>query len=209
MNRVGPVIVVVMLAVLGGCTGFVTGSESLDVSAERAAVAPDAVNASGYEMTGSQTQSINQSIEVGGQERQVNARVHVVSYAKTPNLTDGSATGNGTQALEGAGTLTVVSVPGVNVAGFSLNPLDILPESLLFELAGQQGTDLESTGTTNVSMLGQQVEGQTYRASVDGTNLAVERASVSHEGDLVIAVAVRPEGGETPRELIAAVEHPA
>jgi hypothetical protein len=185
--------------------GFVTGSGSLDVSAERAAVAPDAVNASGYEMTGSQTQRINQSF----QGREVNARIHVTSYAKAPNMSDASGDVNTSSALEGAGTLTVVSVPGVNVAGFSLTPLEILPDDLLFELAGQQGTDMEAMGTTNMTMLGQEVKGETYRVSMDNTNLVLERASVNHEGDLVVVIATYPEGGESPRDLISAIEYPA
>ncbi len=209
MRRVGLILVVAALATLGGCVGFVTGSEPLNVSSERAALAPDAVEEAGYEMSGSQTRSINESFRIAGQERSVNARVHVSSYTRAPDVRNTPKEVNTSSAIEGAGTLTVISVPGVDVAGASMNPLRILPDDLLFELAGQQGADIEASGSTSVTMLGEQVEGRTYSVSMDGTSVTLERASVSHEGDLVIAVAAYPEGGESPRELMAAVEHPA
>lgn len=209
MRRVGSILVVAALATVGGCTGFVTGSGSLDVSAERAAVGSDALNASGYELTGSQTPTVNRSFGVAGQERRVNAQIHVVSYTRAPNASVAPEGANASEAMRGAGTLTVVSVPGVNVAGFSLNPLDVLPDDLLFELAGQQGTELQATGSTNVTMFGETVEGRTYRVATDGADLVLERASLTHEGDLVVAIAAYPEGGESPRGLLSEVEHSA
>jgi hypothetical protein len=204
MERRG-ILLVAALVALSGCVGFATGSEPLNVSSDPVGVEDGALEAAGYERAGGGVQQVNQTVEFANQERRVKAELHVATYVETPE--NANETANLT-------AVTLVSAPGVEVAGVSIDPLSVLPEDFVFTLIEQRVGEFDGAelGTREVTMLGNETTATRYRlSSGEGRPVNVERVSVTHEGDLVIALVAYPEGTEPGNadRLLSGVSHPA
>jgi len=213
MTRTVSLLALVALVVMSGCVGFITGDSAFSASSEPAIVPDSDLPETGYEAGETQSQRLNRTVEVAGQERQVNLTLWTSMYTKTPeNAT--SVEG----AARNSSSVALVSLPGIEIAGQSLNPLDIVSTDVLFELAdrGAGSVEREKIGTAEYTMLESNTTADVYRVQKeggDGNNTAIiEMASVQHEGDLIVALATYPEGaGENANvgTLLRNIEHPA
>lgn len=187
-RRLLAIVALVGLVALSGCA-LLTG-ETLEFSAQPATVSEAAEDGAQYDLVGVESQDINRSVEVLGQERRILATNQVATYERDLGVAETDA----------VGTVLVVSTPTMEVAGQALNPLGrISPEQALSTLStGQDGIEgLEATGNRTAAVLG---EDRTVRTFATTTTVAgqdvpttVHFLRVPHEGDYVIGVAIHPE----------------
>ena len=135
---------------------------------------------------------------------------------------DPSAIENGSE-LDGSlmpSAVTVVSLPDAQVFGESVNPLVRLPTDELVErfASSSEGNlqSLEKAGERQVTLLGSETTMTEFDGELGGeqgsTSARVSVAKLSHDGDVVVILAVDPagEGNSTEAldEFIGMVEHP-
>lgn len=244
MRRIVLTAVVALIVVSSGCVGLITG-DTVEFEANESSVSDSALDSTGYELNNSTERSITREVSFFGQERTIRILNQVKRYTSGGSLA--AATGNETVAgnetladservannetLQGAvenetGNTTdvpglkrfvVVSSPGANVLGQTLNPAaGWSNERILDQVAGQTGqlNNLEQDGSRTAESLGEERDITEFTATteVEGREIDVRVHVVSfeHEGDVVIAVAVHPEEfDETDNvdELIGGIEH--
>ncbi|WP_435345040.1 DUF6517 family protein [Haloarchaeobius sp. HRN-SO-5] len=213
-RRVATVLAVAVLLATSGCVGFLTGEESLTYSAERATVDADVL---GDGATGYTESAVNRTVlERNGEEfgignRTVVVENWVVTYEKYDDFVD-----------QTVGVFAVVSTHEVDVVGEPQNPVGNMTESeLLDQLSGQYSTaygdlsNLERTGTEQVTMLGEETDVAVFtgQATVDGrqVEIRVYVSIVKHGDDYVIAVgghpAQLPDERDDIFDLMANLEH--
>ncbi|WP_222918529.1 DUF6517 family protein [Natrinema sp. SYSU A 869] len=113
------------LALTAGCLGFVLGNEPLEFDSNRVAPANEMVAETGYEEQTVEERTMERSEAIGGVERDFEASIWTSSYSKSVDYMG--------QTREGS-AFAAVSVPGMEVAGQSVNPLDDMSnEELLTE----------------------------------------------------------------------------
>ncbi len=117
------------IALTAGCLGFVLGNEPLEFAADRVAPTDEMVAETGYEERAVEQRTMERSEGIGGIERDFEASLWTSSYSKSVDYMG--------QTREGS-VFTAVSVPGMEVAGQSVNPLDEMSnEELLEEFLGR------------------------------------------------------------------------
>jgi hypothetical protein len=123
------------LALDAGCLDFAFGDGPFEFDAERVAPTETALADAGYEEREVDRQSIEQSFDVGI-EREVRASFWSSVYAKRREYED---------EQRETSLFAAVSVPGMRVAGRSINPLaDLSSEELLEEFLTHAGTEYGS-----------------------------------------------------------------
>lgn len=203
------VVGLVALVALAGCS-VLPGGGTTSLDSSPATVSGGALSEAGYETVNVTTQTLSRNVSAAGQSRAVEVTTHTAVYARSPGAGSGANS-------SGAG-LVVLSVPGVEVANRTLNPLSEVSPSQVAEAlsAGYSGVEVgDSLGNRSVRVLGSERTVTTFdgTATSNGTslNLTVHATTFEHEGDFVLAVAVHPSrlSGASARvdTLLAGLEH--
>lgn len=210
LRRTGATLAVCLLLSVAGCTGLLLEEETAFVASEANVSEADDL---AYTHNATEWQNVTRSVEAAGQEREVTVSNRADVFVN--RSADGSQ----------AATVTVVSSPQVNVAGQELNPVaEWSQRDALEQFAGQFGpyeniTDIEERETRQVQLLGKGADMRVFNATLErdtGTtnDVVVSVVKVKHEGDYVVAIAVRgiddDEQGATASDteaLLRRVEH--
>ncbi|EMA41124.1 DUF6517 family protein [Halobiforma nitratireducens] len=206
------------LALTAGCLDFALGNAPLEFTARRAAPSDATLEGTGYVEDEVEEQSFEETVEVAGLEREVRAGIWTSVYTKDRDFEG--------QTHE-ASVFAAVSVPGMEVAGYSVNPLDGLSneellEEFLEQLEGGEGEDgfaledLEHDETFQLPILG---EGRDVDAFVGETefqgrtvDVDVVVSSFLHDDDLLVVLGSYPEPfaeeSANVEVLMESLEHP-
>jgi len=197
-----------LLVVSAGCTGLITG-DTVEFTANEASVGDSALDSTGYEGQNASEQTIERDVSVGGQERTVRITNHYAAYARSGNV-------SGVEAPEVAQFL-VVSTPGAQMAGQTLNPLARLSNrELVDRVADRTGSieDVEFQENRTAEALDSEREVGVFTGTttLDGqeVDVRIHVASFEHEGDVIITMGVHPvqiEEEENIDELLGGIEH--
>lgn len=227
-----------LLAVLAcsGCVAFITG-DTVEFESDPAVVPNETATANGFTLQQHNETSMNQSIEILGQEREIHISFEQAVY--TSRL-PGNLTTNGSMDSESVDrealneslqngsslnetlkptALTILSVPDAQILGQSVNPLVHLPNEELvnrFGGAGGSVSNLEESSNRQVSMLESETEVTVFEGAGErdgqSSDAIVSVAKTAHEGDVVIFVGIEPGANETDAGTIDTflenVEHP-
>lgn len=203
------------IALTAGCLGFVLGNEPLEFAADRVAPTDEMVAETGYKERAVEQRTMERSESIGGIERDFEASLWTSSYSKAVEYRG--------QTREGS-VFTAVSVPGMEVAGQSVNPLDEMSnEELLEEFLGRvdsnRGTvdNIRHQESFALEILGESRDVDSFvgESELDGEPLDVELtlASFDHEDDLLVLLGVLPkrltEESANVELLMESVEHTA
>lgn len=201
-----------LLAASAGCMKIVTNDRA-EYTASEASVSDAGLEATDYQHADTQEETIEESFEVGGVSRTVVATNWISTYEK-------SLTVQGQQ--QEAARFAVVSTPAIKILGRTFNPVEEMSHEELLDrfrsqLSGQyEGLDqIEYVESRNEVILGNEAEVSTFRteASMEGetVELYVHVTTLTHEGDLIVAVGAHPAALAQERsnsyELMRAIEH--
>ncbi|APW98668.1 hypothetical protein CHINAEXTREME_13155 [Halobiforma lacisalsi AJ5] len=202
------------LALTAGCLDFALGNAPLEFTAERAAPSAAALEETGYTEDDVDEQSFEETVEVGGLEREVQASIWASVYTKDREFEG--------QSHE-ASVFAAVSVPAMEQFGYSFNPLDGLSNGELLdeflsqlETDGNQLEDLSHEETFQLPILG---EGRDVDVFVGETefqgrtvDVDVVITSFAHEGDLLVLLGSYPEPfsdeSANVEVLMESIDHP-
>lgn len=216
MQRTMLTALVGLLVVSAGCTGLLTG-DTVEFTANEASVGDSALESTGYEGQNASEQTIERDVSVGGQERTVRITNHYAVYARSANVSE-NVGGNvsGVEAPEVA-QFVVISTPGAQMAGQTLNPLARLSNRQLIDRVAERTGGIEDVefveNRTVESLDGERNVGVfNGTTTLDGqeVDVRIHVSSFEHEGDVIVAVGVHPVGIEEEEnidELLAGLEH--
>ncbi len=203
------------LALTAGCLDVVFGNEPLEFDSEQVAPSDDALTAAGYQEKEATEDTLDRTVELpGGVERDVRASIWRSVYTKDVEYAG--------QTSEGA-IFAGVSIPGMQVGGRSLNPLDELSnEELLDRFLEQVPND--NGGISNISQEesfgldilgdGRTVDVFVGESTLEGETIDIELklTSFNHEGDLLVLLGTYPKmltaESANVEELMESAEHP-
>ncbi|MDS0283103.1 DUF6517 family protein [Haloarcula onubensis] len=209
-RRTGVVLAVALALSVAGCSGVLVEEETQFVAGE--ATVSEAGELS-YTHNTTEWQNVTRSVAAAGQEREVTVSNRAELFVN--RSADGSP----------AAAFTVVSSPGITVAGQELSPVaEWSQRDLLDQFAGQFDqygtvTDVEERETRQVTMLGEEANMRVFNATLEHDNetshdVIVTVARVKHEGDYVVAIGLRGIGGTDPsaagddsEALVRRIEH--
>ncbi|AEH38836.1 DUF6517 family protein [Halopiger xanaduensis] len=201
------------LALTAGCLDFVLGNGPLEFDAERVAPTDAAFEETGYEETQVEEQSIDETIQAGV-ERDVRASMWLSLYSKARDLQG--------ETID-ASVFAAVSIPAIEVAGRSFNPIENMSnEELLEEVMNRAGDDFgsvrnigrEESFGLDILGAGREVDVFSGETEFEGRTVEVEISltSFAHEEDLLILVGSHPkpfaEESANLEVLMESVEHP-
>jgi hypothetical protein len=178
---------------LAGC-GFILGDEPLSFEAQPARVGASVVEDTGYEHEGTTDQTIERTITVADQSREVVVTNRIAEYSKSVDL--------GPIGAVRAAVFTALTTPQVSVLGETLNPVAHLSTADLADRLQNRFEDvgsLERAGESTVTVLGTETTQTRFRTEV--TVAAGERIDASlhlsepveHEDDLAICLGGYPQ----------------
>ena len=193
---------VAALVVSCGCLGSL-GPEGLQFTADPVSIDYRAVAAAGFELRGSDSFEVDQTVEVGGETRRVVVTSHTVTLRKE---------------YRGAplGHVVALSTPQASVLGQGLNPLGTIDaEDLVGRVLGRSPAvavdDLERRGTVSMRALGEERTVDRFDASGDRGAVDVYLTRFEHGDDYVVVLGVVPEGAddgpEAFRTLLGGLGH--
>jgi|AntDeeMinimDraft_4_1070355.scaffolds.fasta_scaffold00144_40 hypothetical protein len=185
---------VVLLAVLvatAGCVDLVMGNTPTFESAE-ANVSDGALEESGYEFAGSDTQNLTRNVSAAGQERTVRVSNHVTEYNRSLSL--------GPFGERELGRFVVFTTPEIEMAGQTMNPAaDWSERRVLTEVAQQYAslTDISHVDNRSLAILGEartveQFAGTTTVGN-DEIDVFIHVTKFTHDGDVVVGIGVHPQ----------------
>ena len=203
------------LAATAGCLGVALGNKPLEFDSDRVAPSDDAVTTAGYQESDVSEDTLERSVELpGGVEREVRASVWRSVYTKEVEYAG--------QTNEGA-VFAGISIPGMQIAGRSLNPLeDLSNKELLERFLDQLPSDNgDVSGLTKSESFGLEVLGTGRTVDVfvgtrqlNGQPIDIEfkLTSFTHEGDLLVLLGTYPKvltaESANAEVLMESAEHP-
>ncbi|MFB1062466.1 DUF6517 family protein [Natrinema sp. H-ect4] len=203
------------LALTAGCLDVVLGNGPLEFDSDRVAPTEGALEEAGYEESGVNNDAIERTVDLpGGIERDVRAGVWRSVYTKEVDYLG--------ETREGA-AFAGVSIPGMKVAGRSLNPLDDMSngellERFLSEVPSDHGdiSDIQREDSFGLDILGDGREVDLFvgQSDLEGETIDIEIkiTSFEHEGDLLVLLGTYPKlltaEAANVEELMESVEHP-
>ncbi|WP_254764225.1 DUF6517 family protein [Natrinema marinum] len=203
------------LALTAGCLDFVLGNGPLEFNADRVAPTDGALEETGYQEKEVREESLDRTVELpGGVERDVSASIWASVYTKQVEYAG--------QKREGA-AFAAVSVPGMEIAGRSVNPIDDMSNKELLErfmsqVETEQGAieDITHEGSFQLEILGDSRTVDTFigESELEGQTIEIELklTSFDHEGDLPVLIGLYPkmltEEAANAEVLMESVEHP-
>jgi len=207
-ESVGVLSVVVLLVTagcLGGLGGFVSGDESLSFSAGAISIPEDAVSESPFTLASDESVSFNQSVEAGGESRQVDMNVHMLHLQRS---------------YQGAplASVVVLSVPQVEVLGQQVDVTEEMdPGSLIGRAEGESGElqQDQKIGEESVQMMGEERTVEVFSGTTtrngESADAEIHVATFDHEGDTIVAVGIVPQVAEGEEaavvDLLEAVQY--
>ncbi|MFA9417407.1 DUF6517 family protein [Natrinema sp. HArc-T2] len=203
------------LAMTAGCIDFVLGNGPLEFDSDRVAPSDDALTETGYQEKDATEETIERTIELpGGVEREIRAAIWRSVYTKEVEYAG--------QTNEGA-AFAAISIPGMQVAGRSLNPLDELSNKELLERFLEQVPN-ENGGISNITHTdsfgldilgdGRKVDVFAGESQFEGETIDIELklTSFDHEGDLLVLLGTYPKmltaESANAEQLMESVTHP-
>lgn len=200
------------LAGTAGCLGFVRGDDALTAEAVGARPSDEALARTGYRHRSTETEPLHETIEIAGQEREVELTNVVVECNRGIDL---GALGSARAAM-----FVAFATPQFEVLGRTFHPGDrISPRRLATELSSNYddfsiGEEVEEREWT---VFGEAVDVSTFegRAAMGGTEIDVyvHLGTARNDEDLVIFVGAYPrrldgedERIETLAESLAPIE---
>jgi hypothetical protein len=197
---------------LAGC-GFILGNEPLRVEAQPAEVPEAVATEAGYDHDGTSEQTIERTVTVADQSREIVVTNRVAEYSKAVDL--------GPIGEVRAAFFTALSTPQVSVLGETLNPVAHLSTADLaarlqgrfeeigsLEPAGESAATILETETTQTRFTG-----RVRLAGGEQIDVYIHLSEpVEHEGDLVIGLGGYPQ--QLPAEeatmlaMLDGLEHP-
>lgn len=203
------------IALTAGCLDVVLGNGPLTFDADRVAPTDGALEDTGYNERDVGEETLNRTVELpGGIEREVQASIWRSIYTKKVEYMG--------QKREGA-AFAAVSIPGMEVAGKSFNPLDDMSTKELLERflshANSQHGEIENIRheqSFDLEILGEARTVETFvgEAELEGETIEIELklTSFDHEGDMPVLLGVYPkmltEESANVEVLMESVEHP-
>jgi len=192
IRRLALSLVLVSVLASAGCLGFLTGSGPLEFAANATEVDQSTLEETGYRLAASESPNQTLNVSIGDQTREVTISSEVRRYNRTVTL--------GPQVEGDFARASLYTTPAATVAGRSVNPAtDWSAERVVRRLVGSTGglSDVQFESNRSVRFLDGDRTVSTYsaRQRMGGvaTNVTIHLATVEHEGDYVIAVAVHPE----------------
>jgi len=85
---------------LSGCTEFVTGDGPLSEAAEPAVVSESALEETGYQLASQETEVLTETVEVGGETREIEAENRIAIYERGVDLSDDELEGELDEGIE-------------------------------------------------------------------------------------------------------------
>ncbi|MDS0477853.1 DUF6517 family protein [Natrinema sp. 1APR25-10V2] len=203
------------LALTAGCLDFVLGNGPLKFDSDRAAPTDGALEETGYQKQEVREEKLERTVELpGGVERDVSASIWASAYTKKVEYAG--------QKREGA-AFAAVSVPGMEVAGKSVNPIDDMSNKELLDrfmsqIESEQGAieDIEHEESFPLGVLGDERTVDTFigKSELEGQTIDIEikLTSFDHDGDLLVLIGLYPkmltEESANAEVLMESVQHP-
>ncbi|MXR51210.1 hypothetical protein GRX03_06280 [Halovenus sp. WSH3] len=176
-------------AALAGCSLF---GGPIEGEAEPARVLEPAQSQTGYTHQRTAEQVIEQTVNLGDQERDISLTNWLSEYSKTPGT-----------APDGAAGFLLFTTPTVSVAGQSANPFDQFGEKQLIRevvkrsARGDPQGGLVEVGTETVQMLDQSVDLTEYETtqtiSGQSVDVRIHVGTLTNEGDLIAVLGSYPD----------------
>lgn len=202
------------IALTAGCLDFVLGNGPLEFTSDRVAPTDQALEDTGYSEETVEERTMERSEEIGGIERDFEASIWTSIYTKQVEYRG--------QKREGS-AFAAVSIPGMEIAGKSVNPLDDMSnEELLERFLGQVNnehgeiSDISHDESFSLDILGDGRDVDTFvgQTDLEGETIDIEItiSSFDHEDDLLVLLGVLPkmltEESANVEILMESVEHP-
>ena len=209
-RRVLASLAIALLALTAGCVGVLTGEEALAFDAEPVEVADEQRAEADYETVAVEARTVNRSVSVAGETREVSVTNRVASYQRAVDL--------GPLGEAPFARFTVLATPQVEVLGQTFNPAGgFSNRDLALRLQSQYDSieDVRFVGNRTVEILGEprtvsRFDATTTVAGV-GIDLALHVTKFQHGGDFVVAIAVYPArlDGEAARveAMLRGIQH--
>lgn len=203
-----------LTAVLGGTVVSVAGCSALfgdeiEQSASPARVREGTRQETGYEEQKMTDQTFEQTVEVGGEQRDLRLTNWITEYRKLPTAEEQSAA-----------SFLIFTTPTITIAGQSANPFDRLDEETLIRrlvTRSERGSagDLQEQQGRETEILGETVSLSVYEStqSVAGQDVVVNMYSgdLTHDGDIIYVLGTHPklvDEAENIYQLAGGIEHP-
>lgn len=196
-------VLLVLVVVTSGCAGnpFETVGQdgTLSFSAEPISLPSDVVADSGYELDADESVSLETSVTVSDQSRDIDMEVHKLSL---------------TRSFEGSalGTVVLLSVPQAEIGDRRIDlAAEAGPESLLEQAHGPtQNLYLErAVAERSAEILGETRTVSVFNgsAAVNGSqeSARIHHVTADHEGDTIVGIAVLPRTAATDDAAVIAL----
>lgn len=203
-----------LTAVLGGAVVSVAGCSALlgdeiEQSASPARVREQTRQETGYKEQKMMDQTFEQTVEIGGEQRDLKLTNWITEYRKLPGAEEQSAA-----------SFLIFTTPTVTIAGQSANPFDRLDEETLIRRLVSR-SERDSAGSLNekqrreTEILGETVSLSVYEStqSVAGQDVVINMYSgdLTHDSDIIYMLGTHPQlvdEAENIYQLAAGIEHP-
>lgn len=200
---------------VAGCAG-----ENGEITAAASPAAITTADQVGYEANGPEELTIDETVEAGGVERDINVTTYSAAYAN-PN---------------GQSSVFLFSTPDISVAGFSANPLARLSGADLIARLVDEGlartesdfavSEVEQEDEATLSILGEERTVPIFSAVVEAEGsdgapiegaengeipVRIYLLSTTHQEDVLLAIGFHPEpvdASEDIQSLLEGIEHP-
>jgi len=191
-RRIAAVAVALLLAT-SGCIGFILGNAPAEFTASNVTASDDALADTGYSLNDSRVIVENRTLDDFG-DREVRVESHANLYTKSDEFLD---------SRQRVGMFVAVSVPEVEIAGRSLNPLsDMSNEVLLNEFQSEMSdeyrdVEFSADGSKSVDgVLGSQANVTRFTGTSEFEGQEVEVAlyvtKVKQDGNWVVLMGAHP-----------------
>lgn len=205
-NRTVAILAVGLLLATAGCTQLITGDAKFTASTGTV----EEYEALGYEQDRTEWRNITETVEVGGQERDVTVANHVQVFLNRDENDD---------PVSG---MALITSPEVEVATQAANPVgEWSNERVLEEFSGEFSEygsidNVEERDTTAGEFVGVETTYTTFEATAqsdegESRNIIITVTKVQEGGDYVIGIGVHDRGdeqnAEAVEELFENVEH--
>lgn len=216
------------VASVGGCLDIL--EEGVEAEADPGKIDEAVADDLGYERVGTEDYTIDESVEVAGETRDVVVTSWATTYSKDASdlelvgeddLDELEGEGEDFLEQEGAG-YAVIATPSESIAGQEINPVGRMSDEELIEefndeLADGEVSDVYHVEEHPVETLDEETTANEFDAIVetgdgDTFDLKLYVTEVTHQDDIILGVGVHPEAVDEFDNVIELTEnivHPA
>lgn len=185
-----------LLTVTAGCSsGLISGDGPIEFTSSPVSIADSAVQEAGFEEVDTRQVTINRTVEVQDEERELVITNYAAAYQKSSEQGDSPV------------AVATVSTPKAQAFGFALNPVGNMPMKEAVTFATQAGAqfggdveDVEQVSTWETTVLGEETTVHKFSATVtrDGetVDVYVHLTRVPDGDDFVLVAAAYPQALE-------------